>query len=73
MGRFIIWTKGAFEKLDSLFGTYEESAKFKSGFIIFIIFNLFNFSFHVDYLNVKSVIIQFNNIVFYIFISITSY
>jgi large subunit ribosomal protein L4e len=32
LGRFIIWTKGAFEKLDSLFGTYEESAKFKSGF-----------------------------------------
>eukprot|EP01036_Dinobryon_divergens_P025418 gene25417-33964_t len=32
LGRFIIWTKGAFEKLDSLFGTYDESAKFKSGF-----------------------------------------
>jgi len=32
LGRFIIWTKGAFEKLDSIFGTYEESAKFKSGF-----------------------------------------
>jgi len=32
LGRFIIWTKGAFEKLDSLFGTYEESAVFKSGF-----------------------------------------
>jgi len=32
LGRFIIWTKGAFEKLDSLFGTYEESAKFKNGF-----------------------------------------
>mmetsp|Transcript_23880 Transcript_23880/g.21722 ORF Transcript_23880/g.21722 Transcript_23880/m.21722 type:complete len:384 (+) Transcript_23880:61-1212(+) len=32
LGRFVIWTKGAFEKLDSLFGTYEESAKFKSGF-----------------------------------------
>lgn len=32
LGRFIIWTKGAFEKLDSLFGTYEESAKYKSGF-----------------------------------------
>ena len=25
-------TKGAFEKLDSIFGTYEESAKFKAGF-----------------------------------------
>lgn len=32
LGRFIIWTKGAFEKLDSIFGTYEESAKFKTGF-----------------------------------------
>lgn len=32
LGRFLIWTKGAFEKLDSIFGTYEESAKFKSGF-----------------------------------------
>lgn len=34
LGRFIIWTKGAFEKLDSLFGTYEESAKYKSGFTL---------------------------------------
>lgn len=32
LGRFVIWTKGAFEKLDSIFGTYDESAKFKSGF-----------------------------------------
>jgi large subunit ribosomal protein L4e len=32
MGRFCIWTKGAFEKLDSIFGTYDETAKFKSGF-----------------------------------------
>ena len=32
LGRFCIWTKGAFEKLDSIFGTYDESAKFKSGF-----------------------------------------
>jgi large subunit ribosomal protein L4e len=34
LGRFIVWTKGAFEKLDSLFGTYEESAKYKSGFTL---------------------------------------
>jgi len=34
LGRFIIWTKGAFEKLDSLFGTYEESAKYKNGFTL---------------------------------------
>jgi large subunit ribosomal protein L4e len=32
LGRFVIWTKGAFEKLDSIFGTYDESAKFKNGF-----------------------------------------
>jgi len=32
LGRFLIWTRGAFEKLDSLFGTYEEAAKFKNGF-----------------------------------------
>jgi len=32
LGRFVIWTKGAFEKLDSIFGTYDESAKFKRGF-----------------------------------------
>jgi len=32
LGRFIIWTKGAFEKLDSLFGTYEEAAEHKNGF-----------------------------------------
>jgi len=32
VGRFVIWTKAAFEKLDSIFGTYEESAKFKAGF-----------------------------------------
>ena len=34
LGRFCIWTKGAFEKLDSLFGTYDESAKFKKGFTL---------------------------------------
>lgn len=32
VGRFCIWTKGAFEKLDSLFGTYEEASQMKSGF-----------------------------------------
>jgi large subunit ribosomal protein L4e len=32
LGRFVVWTKGAFEKLDSIFGTYEEGAKFKTGF-----------------------------------------
>ena len=32
LGRFCIWTKGAFEKLDSMFGTYEEGGKYKKGF-----------------------------------------
>lgn len=32
LGRFCIWTKGAFDKLDSIFGTYDESAQYKSGF-----------------------------------------
>jgi large subunit ribosomal protein L4e len=34
VGRFCIWTKGAFEKLDSLFGTYEESSQMKNGFTL---------------------------------------
>jgi large subunit ribosomal protein L4e len=32
LGRFCIWTQAAFEKLDSLFGTYEEAAQDKNGF-----------------------------------------
>lgn len=32
LGRFIVWTQSAFDKLDSLFGTYDEAAKLKSGF-----------------------------------------
>jgi large subunit ribosomal protein L4e len=32
LGRFCIWTKFAFEKLDSLFGTYEAGSDLKSGF-----------------------------------------
>jgi large subunit ribosomal protein L4e len=32
LGRFCIWTQAAFEKLDSLFGTYDEVAQKKSGF-----------------------------------------
>ena len=34
LGRFCIWTKGAFEKLDSLFGTYEEASTKKNGFAL---------------------------------------
>lgn len=32
LGRFCIWTKGALEKLDSLFGTYEKGAELKTGY-----------------------------------------
>merc|ERR1719352_1921780 len=32
VGRFCIWTKSAFEKLDSIFGTYTKKSEQKSGF-----------------------------------------
>jgi len=32
LGRFIIWTKGAFEQLDSLYGTYKKGSSEKSGY-----------------------------------------
>jgi len=32
IGRFCVWTRGAFEKLDSIFGTYDETAQYKKGF-----------------------------------------
>jgi len=32
LGRFIIWTRDAFEKLDSIFGTYKRVASEKSGY-----------------------------------------
>jgi len=32
LGRFVIWTKSAFEKLNSIFGTYTSRSKGKSGF-----------------------------------------
>jgi len=31
LGRFIIWTKSAFDKLDEIFGTLEEESKQKKG------------------------------------------
>jgi len=34
LGRFIIWTKGAFEKLDSIFGTFTQESAVKKGFIL---------------------------------------
>lgn len=32
VGRFVIWTKSAFEKLDALYGTWRKEAKFKKGY-----------------------------------------
>lgn len=32
LGRFIIWTKDAFEKLDQLYGTYKKAATLKKGY-----------------------------------------
>jgi large subunit ribosomal protein L4e len=32
LGRFVIWTKGAFDKLDSVYGTYKISASEKVGY-----------------------------------------
>ncbi|AAZ10536.1 60S ribosomal protein L4 [Trypanosoma equiperdum] len=34
VGRFIIWTKSAFEKLDKIFGTFTEPSTVKSGFML---------------------------------------
>ncbi|MCT8882745.1 hypothetical protein K4W56_20845, partial [Clostridioides difficile] len=32
LGRFIIWTKSAFQKLDSLYGTYSKKSASKTGY-----------------------------------------
>jgi len=34
IGRFLIWTKGAFEKLDAIFGTFKKESSVKKGFIL---------------------------------------
>jgi len=34
VGRFIIWTKGAFEKLDKVFGTFTAASEVKKGFLL---------------------------------------
>lgn len=34
LGRFCIWTKGAFDKLDSIFGTYEAGTASKKGYVL---------------------------------------
>jgi large subunit ribosomal protein L4e len=34
LGRFLIWTKAAFEKLDSIFGTFTQESAVKKGFVL---------------------------------------
>lgn len=34
LGRFIIWSRGAFEKLDSIFGTFTQESQVKQGFVL---------------------------------------
>ncbi|KAI3943123.1 hypothetical protein MKW92_025361 [Papaver armeniacum] len=34
LGRFIIWTKSAFEKLDSFYGSFEKSSEKKKGYVL---------------------------------------
>lgn len=34
LGRFVIWTKAAFEKLDSIFGTFTKASEVKKGFTL---------------------------------------
>lgn len=34
MGRFVIWTKPAFERLDAIYGTFKAPSKIKSGYML---------------------------------------
>ncbi|XP_021906333.1 60S ribosomal protein L4 [Carica papaya] len=34
LGRFVIWTKSAFEKLDSIYGTFEKLSESKKGYVL---------------------------------------
>jgi len=34
VGRFLIWTKGAFDKLDNIFGTFTTESQVKRGFVL---------------------------------------
>ncbi|KAF5750351.1 60S ribosomal protein L4 [Tripterygium wilfordii] len=34
LGRFVIWTKSAFEKLDSIYGSFEQSSEKKKGYVL---------------------------------------
>ncbi|GKV47503.1 hypothetical protein SLEP1_g54404 [Rubroshorea leprosula] len=34
LGRFVIWTKSAFEKLDSIYGSFEKTSEKKKGYVL---------------------------------------
>ncbi|CAL1399213.1 unnamed protein product [Linum trigynum] len=34
LGRFVIWTKSAFEKLDSIYGSFDKAAEKKKGYVL---------------------------------------
>lgn len=34
LGRFVIWTKSAFEKLDSIYGSFEKASEKKKGYVL---------------------------------------
>ncbi|CAL0326811.1 unnamed protein product [Lupinus luteus] len=34
LGRFVVWTKSAFEKLDSIYGTFEKASEKKKGYVL---------------------------------------
>ncbi|CAI9780153.1 unnamed protein product [Fraxinus pennsylvanica] len=34
LGRFIIWTKSAFEKLDEIYGTFDKPSEKKNGYVL---------------------------------------
>ncbi|KAK7245188.1 hypothetical protein RIF29_40023 [Crotalaria pallida] len=34
LGRFVVWTKSAFEKLDSIYGTFEKGSEKKRGYVL---------------------------------------
>ncbi|KAJ6795086.1 putative 60S ribosomal protein L4-1 [Iris pallida] len=34
LGRFVVWTKSAFEKLDKVFGTFEKASETKKGYVL---------------------------------------
>lgn len=45
LGRFIIWTEGAFSLLDEVFGTFDKVAVYKKGYLYVVILAYFSFYF----------------------------